>query len=95
MVGTTIVGLAKYASCCGLIFVDKRHITKTTKIYTPRKFLHVQYLVHSNFSWNSRPEINGIPNLKIKTQESCFNICNFCAKKKNLKRLGSFQEWIS
>ena len=39
VVGTTVVGFAKYASYCGLIVVDKRH---TTKIYTPQKFLHVR-----------------------------------------------------
>ena len=36
-----IVGFAKYASYCGLIFVDKRHTMKSTKIYTPPKFLHI------------------------------------------------------
>ena len=41
MVGT-IVGFAKYASYCGLIFVAKRHTTKSTKVYTPQKFLHVR-----------------------------------------------------
>ena len=44
MVGTIIVRFAKYASYCGVIFVDKRHTTKSMKIYTPRKFLHVQYI---------------------------------------------------
>ena len=34
MVGT-IVRFVKYASYCGLIFVDKRHTKKSTKIYTP------------------------------------------------------------
>ena len=32
MVRIIIVGLAKYASYCGLIFVDKRHTMKPTKI---------------------------------------------------------------
>ena len=32
MVGTIVVGFAKYASYCELIFVDKRHTTKFTKI---------------------------------------------------------------
>ena len=32
VVGMTVVGFAKYASYCGLIFVDKRHTTKSTKI---------------------------------------------------------------
>ena len=36
---STIVGFANYASFCGLIFVDKRHTSKSTKIYTPQKFL--------------------------------------------------------
>ena len=43
MVGTIVVGFAKYASYCGLIFVDKRHTTKSMKIFTPQKFLHVRY----------------------------------------------------
>ena len=29
MVGTIIVKFAKYASCCGLMFVNKRHIMKS------------------------------------------------------------------
>ena len=33
-VGTIIVETAKYASYCGLIFVDKRYSTKSMKIYT-------------------------------------------------------------
>ena len=41
VVGTIVVGFAKYASYCGLIFMDKRHATKSMKIYTPQKFLHV------------------------------------------------------
>ena len=43
MVGTIVVRFAKYASYCGLIFVDKRHTMKCTKIYTPQKFLHKRY----------------------------------------------------
>ena len=35
MVGTIIVRFAKYTSYCGLIFVDKRHTMKSTKIYIP------------------------------------------------------------
>ena len=31
-------------TCNGLIFVGKEHTTKSTKIYTPRKFLRVRYL---------------------------------------------------
>ena len=31
----TIVGFAKHASYCGLIFVDKRHTTKSMKISIP------------------------------------------------------------
>ena len=42
VVGTIIVGFAKYASCCGLIFVDKRHTMESTKNYTPQKFLHIR-----------------------------------------------------
>ena len=30
-------------TCNGLIFMGKEHTTKSTKIYTPRKFLRVQY----------------------------------------------------
>ena len=30
-------------TCNGLIFVGKEHTTKSTKIYTPRKFLRVRY----------------------------------------------------
>ena len=29
-------------TCNGLIFVGKEHATKSTKIYTPRKFLRAQ-----------------------------------------------------
>ena len=32
---STIVRIAKYASYCGLIFVDKRHTMKSMKVYTP------------------------------------------------------------
>ena len=39
MVGTIIV---EYASYCGLIFVDN---TKSTKIYTPQKYLHIRYFI--------------------------------------------------
>ena len=35
----TIVRFAKYASYCGLSFMDKRHTTKSMEIYIPRKFL--------------------------------------------------------
>ena len=35
MVGTIVVGFAKYVSCCGLIFMDKRHTTK---------FMHLENL---------------------------------------------------
>ena len=33
-------------TCCGLIFVGKEYTTKSTKIYTPRKFLRVRYIIH-------------------------------------------------
>ena len=33
-------------TCNGLIFVGKEYTTKSTKIYTPRKFLRVQYYPH-------------------------------------------------
>ena len=36
-------------TCNGLIFVGKEHTTKSTKIYTPRKFLRVRYLSFNNF----------------------------------------------
>ena len=42
MVVTIIVRFAKYASYCGLIFVDKRHTAKSTKIHTPRNFLRIR-----------------------------------------------------
>ena len=32
-------------TCNGLIFVGKEHTTKSTKIYTPRKFIHVRYFI--------------------------------------------------
>ena len=55
MVGTIVVRFAKYASYCGLIFVDKRHTTKFTKIYTPQKFLCVRYrqwlLMKGGYQW--------------------------------------------
>ena len=35
VVDTIVVEFAKYASYCGLIFIDKRHTTKSTKIYAP------------------------------------------------------------
>ena len=35
--------LSMPASYCGLIFMDKGHTMKCTKIYTPEKFLHVWY----------------------------------------------------
>lgn len=35
IIGMIVVGFAKYTSCYGLIFVDKWHITKTEKNYTP------------------------------------------------------------
>ena len=38
--GTDLPGML---TCCGLIFVGKEHTTKSTKIYTPRKFLRVRY----------------------------------------------------
>ena len=34
----------KISVICGLIFVGKEHTTKSTKIYTPRKFLRVRYI---------------------------------------------------
>ena len=39
IIGTIVAGSAKYGSCCGLIFADMRYTSKSTKIYTPRKFL--------------------------------------------------------
>ena len=33
-------------TCNGLIFMGKEHTTKSTKIYAPRKFLRVQYLIN-------------------------------------------------
>ena len=35
-------------TCNGLIFVGKEHTTKSTKIYTPQKFLRVRYSKLSN-----------------------------------------------
>ena len=35
VVSTIVVRFTKYASYCGLIFVDKRHTMKSMKIYTP------------------------------------------------------------
>ena len=43
VIGTIVDRFAKYASYCGLIIVDKKHTMKSTKIYTPHKFLHVWY----------------------------------------------------
>ena len=37
--GTDLPGIF---TCCVLIFVGKEHTTKSTKIYTPRKFLRVR-----------------------------------------------------
>ena len=31
--GTIVVGFVEYANCRGLIFVDKRHTRKSTKIF--------------------------------------------------------------
>ena len=45
VVGTIVVRFAKYTSYCGLIFVDKRHTTKSTKIST-----HTEYIKHINFA---------------------------------------------
>ena len=38
--GADLPGILTY---CGLIFVGKEYTTKSTKIYTPRKFLRVRY----------------------------------------------------
>ena len=35
IIAPVVIGFAKCASCCGLIFVDKRYTTKHMKIYTP------------------------------------------------------------
>ena len=35
-------------TCNGLIFVGKEHTTKSTKIYTPRKFIRVRYTASIN-----------------------------------------------
>ena len=44
-----VAGTIGYNCCwicyCGLIFVDKRHITKSTKIYASQEFLCVQYSI--------------------------------------------------
>ena len=32
------MGFAKYANCCGLIFMEKRHTMKSIKIYTVKNF---------------------------------------------------------
>ena len=40
VMGTIVVRFAKYARYCGLIFVDKRHTTKSTK------FLHIWYTIN-------------------------------------------------
>ena len=45
VVGTIVVGFAKYASYFGLIFVDKRHTTKSMKFYMPQNFLHVRTVI--------------------------------------------------
>ena len=45
VVDMIIVRFAKYASYCGIIFVDKRRTMKSMKIYTPQKFLRVQYTI--------------------------------------------------
>ena len=58
LVGKIVIRFAKYASYCGLIFVDKRYTMKSTKIYTPRKFLHIwwyfwstdQYQIHCSMT---------------------------------------------
>ena len=42
VISTIVISFAKYASCCGLIFVDRRLTTKFTKIYAAQKFLCVQ-----------------------------------------------------
>ena len=42
-VGTIAIRFAKYASYCGLVFMNKRHTTKCTKIYTSQKFLYINY----------------------------------------------------
>ena len=41
VVGTIIAGFAKYASYCGLVFMDKRHTMKSTKFYTPQISTHM------------------------------------------------------
>ena len=39
--GVHAVKFANYASYCELIFVDKRHIMKSTKIYSLKKFPYI------------------------------------------------------
>ena len=41
VVGTIIVQFAKYASYCGLIFMDKRHTMKFTKIIHSKISMHI------------------------------------------------------
>ena len=67
VVDTFIVGFAKYASYCGLIFMNKRHTTKSTKIYTPRKFLHVRYASNYLQSTTTMPSKEWFPINKIST----------------------------
>ena len=43
LVGTIVIGFAKYPGYCGLIFLYKRYTTKSMKIYAPQKFLHIWY----------------------------------------------------
>ena len=38
------VAKTNFPGILGLIFVGKEHTTKSTKIYTPRKFIRVRYL---------------------------------------------------
>ena len=37
------VAKTNFPGILGLIFVGKEHTTKSTKIYTPRKFIRVRY----------------------------------------------------
>ena len=41
MVGTIIAGFAKYASYCGLIFVDKYTVKIHENLYTSKISMHV------------------------------------------------------
>ena len=50
MVGTIVVRF-------GLIFVVKKHTMKSTKIYTPWKFLHVRYIL-CNHRKNVWPQVD-------------------------------------